>query len=503
VPVALVDFTAEYDGDTVEIRKGIDHVSDDHELFKRFPARFSPRGSGYARSDRTRSREEIPMNETEMLELDQRERSGEELEPGDVRRLREWRNEREREEREEWLRERAMSSHTEAGAAFNTPTRDSDGRLDAVRSQALRANERADFLPAASREHMEQQIRGDDDPRSGLAQATIALSDRDYYRAFAKWMNDPISGGHEWTDKERAAVQKVRWLERAMALGAGGTGGFLVPYELDPAIIISSAGAMSPLRQIARTVTTVQNEKRLVTSLGVTASWDLEAEQVSDDSPALLQPTITCKKGAAFVPVSYELFEDSDISQQVGSLFADAKAVFEASSFTITASQGPNGLITALVAAGGGTVIATGTNVLAQGDLYANQAALPARWRANAKWMMNLSILNGFRQLPQATGLNYSIISDATSPPTALGWPVYENSSMDGTLTGSAADYLVLSGDFQQYAIVDRLGAKLVTIPALVGANQRPTGQAGFYLHWRAGADVLIPDAFRLSNYST
>jgi HK97 family phage major capsid protein len=78
--------------------------------------------------------------------------------------------------------------------------------------------------------------------------------------------------------------------------------------------------------------------------------------------------------------------------------------------------------------------------VLAQADLYANQAALPARWRPNAKWMMNLSVINGFRQLPQATGLNYSVINDATSPPSALGWPVYENSNMDGMLTGAAAD---------------------------------------------------------------
>ena len=61
-----------------------------------------------------------------------------------------------------------------------------------------------------------------------------------------------------------------------------------------------------------------------------------------------------------------------------------------------------SGVITAVaaVAAVGGSVISTASNVLAQGDLYANQAALPARWRPNAKLMMNLSIINGFRQLP-------------------------------------------------------------------------------------------------------
>jgi HK97 family phage major capsid protein len=383
-------------------------------------------------------------------------------------------------------------------------TEDLHGPNGAVRSEALRANEKAEFLPEEARAHMERQLREDDDPEARLARYTVATSDRNYFRAFSAWMRDPVSGGHSWTPEEREAVQRVTWIDRAMALGAGGTGGFLVPYELDPQIIIASVGAISPLRQLGRVVTSAQNEKRLVTSLGVSASWDLEAEQVSDDSPALLQPAIVCKKGQAFVPVSIELFEDSDIAQQIGALFADAKNVHESLSFTLTQSQGPVGIITALVAAGGGTVIATGTNVLAQGDLYANQAALPPRWRPNAKWMMNLTILNGFRQLPQATGLNYSIVNDDGPIPKALGWEVYENSSMDSSLSGAAADYLVLSGDFKQFAIVDRIGTRIEVIPHLFSpTNQRPTNQRGFLLHWRTGSDVLIPDAFRLSNYST
>ena len=401
------------------------------------------------------------------------------------------------------------------------PTRTTEtGTGVKVRDQALAANERADFLPEKSREHMEATIRADDDPENRLARFVVETSDRDYFRAFAAWMRDPVSGGHEWTEPERAAVRRVKLLERAMALGAGGTGGFLVPYELDPSVVIAGVEAMcedafdlhgvsattnfhSPLREIARVDTTAQNEKRYVTSLGVTSTWTDEAAQQTDDSPALLQPTIAVKKGAAFVPVSLELFEDSGIAQEIAKLFADAKAVQEALGFTITQTGGPAGIITALVAAGGGTIIATGTNVLAQGDLYANQAALPARWRPNAKWMMNLSILNGYRQLPQATGLNYSIVDDSGPLPRALGWPIYENSSMDGTLTGAAADYLVLSGDFQQFAIVDRVGTTIEVIPHLFGANQRPTGQRGFYMHFRTGSNVLVADAFRLSNFST
>jgi HK97 family phage major capsid protein len=412
----------------------------------------------------------------------------------------------EREGREHLLRKLANTDAAEpawAGIPGDPATEAGRDAAHALaRDAALRANERASFLPDESKAHMETALRTDDDPENGLARYVVATADRSYYRAFAAWMNDPVSGGHSWSPEERQAVRRVRFVERALGLGSQG-GAFMTPYELDPAILISSAGAISPLRQIARVETTRFNTKKFVTSTGVVSTWTPESTEQTDDSPTLLQPSIDCKKGQAWVPVSFEVFEDTDIAAEVGKLFADAKAVQEGLGFTISQTNGPVGIITALVAAGGSTVIATGTNVLAQGDLYANQAALPARWRPGAKWMMNLSILNGYRQLPQATGLNYSIVDDSGPLPKALGWPIYENSSMDSTLTGAAADYLVLSGAFEQYAIVDRIGTAIETVPVVFGTNHRPTGQRGFLMHFRVGADVLIPDAFRLSNFST
>jgi HK97 family phage major capsid protein len=406
--------------------------------------------------------------------------------------------------RRERVRELASDSHAVerigVGDDHNLP---SGIATNDLRARALAANERAVFLPEASREHMEQQLREDDDPDARLARYVVETSKRDYLRAFARVLNDPVAGAQTWSNEEREAVRGVRWIERSMNL-TGAQGGFLVPYELDPSIIISSTGYVDPMRAVARVTTTAYNEKRFVTSTGVTSHWYAEEAEVTDDSPALLQPTVTCRKAMAFAPVSFELFEDSDIAQQIGRVFADSKAAEEARVFTTgNGTTEPKGIITALVAAGGSTVIATGTNVLAQGDLYANQAALPARWRSNARWMMNLSILNGYRQLPQATGLNYSIVNDDGPAPKALGWEISENSSMDATLTGSAADYLVLSGSFEQYAIVDRIGASIEVLPHLLGANRRPSGQRGFLMHWRVGADVLVADAFRLSNFST
>jgi HK97 family phage major capsid protein len=371
-----------------------------------------------------------------------------------------------------------------------------------LRGRALDANERAERLPDLARERVARALESDTDKQNRLATYVLELSAPAYYRAFTKYLRDPMAGPFEWSPEERAAWGRVQEL-RGMILGTGSAGGFLVPYELDPQILIAGTGAVDPMRAVSRVEVSAYNEKRFVTSLGVTASWDAEEAEVSDDTPTLVQPAIFAFKGAAFLPVSIELFEDSDIAEQVGALFADAKAQLEASAFTVGTGTGqPKGIITA-VSAVGGSVITTGTNAQAIADPYNNQNALPARWRPRARFMANLSIINGFRQLAKGASVQDSLVDDSVSPPRMAGWEVIENSNMDGSLTAAQNDYALLSGDFQQYIIVDRVGTTIELVPHLFGAAGRPKGQRGFYLHWRTGGDVVIADAFRLTNYNT
>jgi HK97 family phage major capsid protein len=372
-----------------------------------------------------------------------------------------------------------------------------------LRSRALAANDRCDTMPDAARTHMAAALQSDPDPESKLSRYVIATSDPDYMRAFSKWFADPVTGHREWDTRELAAYQRVASESRAMALGAVGTGGALVPYQLDPQILIAGTGSVNPMRELATVLPTAQNETRVVTSLGVTASWDAEAAEVSDDSPTLIQPSLTAFKGQAFLPVSVELFEDSDLQRQVADLFADAKAQLEADAFTLgNGTTAPQGVVTG-VSAVGGSVVASALTVLSLVDIVANQNSLPPRWRANAKWMANLSMINSARQIPLYSN-GPSIVNDATTPPRCLGWELYENSAMDGTIAaGATNDYVWLSGDFKRgYQIRDRVGTMLEFVPTLFGASLRPTGQRGFHMHWRTGGKVIIADAFRLTNYS-
>jgi HK97 family phage major capsid protein len=372
-----------------------------------------------------------------------------------------------------------------------------------LRARALTAVESAPGdVPDAVSQHVARVLENDTDPDSRMARYVIESSQPAYLRAFSAWMRDPQRGHLEWGPQERDAFARVQSMSRAMSLGTTTAGGFLVPYALDPQILISSAGSIDPMRALARVETTAANDQRFVTSAGVTASWDAEAAEVSDDSPTLAQPAISAFKGAAFVPVSMELFEDSTIGAQVGALFTDAKMQLEATAFTTGTGTGqPKGVITAVAAVGGSVVTSAGT-ALAVADITANQAALPARWRGNAKWMANLTIINQGRVLPLYTN-GPAAVSDASNPPKMLGWEVYENSSMDGTIAGGTTnDYCLLSGDFKQYIVVDRIGTSVEFVPHLFGASGRPTGSRGFYMHWRTGGDAVITDAFRLTNYS-
>ena len=50
--------------------------------------------------------------------------------------------------------------------------------------------------------------------------------------------------------------------------------------------------------------------------------------------------------------------------------------------------------------------------------------------------------------------------------------------------------------------MVTRVGTSIGVVQNVFGRNHRPIGAKGFLMHFRVGADCLIPDAFRLTNHS-
>ena len=335
-----------------------------------------------------------------------------------------------------------------------------------------------------------------------IAEWALVSGNEHYRSAFQKLMRDPLSGSHEFTEREREAFQRAQQLTRSMNL-TDGNGGYLVPFQLDPSVLLSNTGTSNAnLRAAFRVVQCTGDVWNGVSSAGVTASWDAEEAEVSDDAPTFTQPSIPVHKGAAFVPISIEALEDSNAEGEIAMMLADSKTRLEATSFITGSGSGqPKGLVTAAVAASK-TITSATTDTFAVADVYALKAALPARWRARAAWLANETTWDKTRQFATGTGPQSAFWADLGqgTPPQLLGRSVYESSEVDGSLTASAENYVVAYGDLHQYVIADRVGLRVEFIPHLFGSNRRPTGQRGFYAHWRTGGDLVVADAVRLLN---
>lgn len=330
-----------------------------------------------------------------------------------------------------------------------------------------------------------------------------------YERAFAKLVGNPTHGHLTWTPEEADAYRRVAEVhaeQRAMSL-TDNAGGYMVPLTLDPAVNLTSAGSVNPLRQIARVVQTSTESWNGITSAGVTAEWLAEAAEAADASPTLDQPSIPVHKGSAFVPFSFEIEGDAvNFLAELGKLLVDSAEQLSATAFATGSGNGqPRGFITALAAASP-TVVVTGdgSEVLADGDPVKLQNALPPRFQPNSRFVAALPTLNWLR-FAETTNGSLLYPSLQANPPTLLGRPVHEVSNMDGTLNPAAteANYVLAVGDWSQFVICDRVGSTLELVPHLVGSNRRPTGQRGALLWFRTGSDVVVDNAFRLLDVPT
>jgi HK97 family phage major capsid protein len=165
--------------------------------------------------------------------------------------------------------------------------------------------------------------------------------------------------------------------------------------------------------------------------------------------------TVTPVKAAAWITGTYELLEDSNFGEQLPTLLADAKDRLEEAAFATGTGAGvPPGVVP-----GATTVVTTATTtVIALGDVYAVQAALPPRFRnaPGAAWVANVAIINKIRQLDTAGGSSFWTNLGKGQPETLLGAPIYESTTMVGTV--SAGSLEAIFGDFGQFLIVDRVG---------------------------------------------
>jgi HK97 family phage major capsid protein len=362
------------------------------------------------------------------------------------------------------------------------------------------ANERRERAGGLTREDIQEHLRSlldTDDEMSdefdvgALARRMLVTGSPIYRRAWSKQlMGRPLSADEQ----------------RALSIGVGASGGFAVPYVLDPTIIPTSNLSVNPYRAISRTIQITGEEWRGVSSAGVTANYGAEATEASDNAPTLAQPTIDVERAQVFIPFSIEVGQDwGALQAEMAGLIQDAKDDLEATKFTTGLGHGssePQGIITGATT----TVSAGGVASFAVADVYKVEEALGPRFRPRAQWVANRFIYNKVRQFDTAGGaalwmqLGRGLANQVPTPGNTnaelIGYPANEASPMGAALTTGTK--IALLGDWRYYAIVDRIGMDVELIPHLFGTNRRPTGQRGLYAFWRNSAGVLDTNAFRV-----
>lgn len=363
-----------------------------------------------------------------------------------------------------------------------------------LRSRAMSAIEKMPVANDKVREAAMDILENRSDNPTKLAKQILLTSSPAYMRAWSKMANN---APQTLTTDESRAMDEVR----AMSL-TDAAGGFLVPFQLDPTVIITSAGSRNDIRQAARQVVATGDVWNGVSAAAVSWSWDAEAAEVSDDAPTFAQPAIPIFKAAGFVPTSIEAYEDmANAAQEVGRLLAQGKDDLEAVAFvTGNGTTAPTGIVTALTGTAS-EINAAADDTFAIADVYTLEGALPARYRSNASWLANNSIYNLIRRFDTSGGGGFWTNLNDGRPPQLLGRRALEAEAMDGTVTtsGAVSNFVAVYGDFSNYVIADRIGMTVEFIPHLFHvSNNRPSGSRGWYAHYRVGADSVADNAFRM-----
>lgn len=369
-----------------------------------------------------------------------------------------------------------------------------------LRSRALSAVETVQGLSDRSRQHITGLLEGldfEDGEEEGrgarqVAAHIVATSSPEYLRAWSKAFKTGMRTG-------QPDVTALGVLQRAASL-TDAAGGFAVPITIDPTLILNADGAVSPLRRIATIRTTVTDQLRLLDVTAVTASYDDEGSEVSDDTPTWDAPEIPVHMARAFIPHSIEIGMDyPGFSQDIAFLLQDSKATLEANKFVLgSGTKEPTGIVTALT--GTASEIAAATDdTLALEDIYTLDEELPERFYDNAQWLAHKKIYSAIRQAGGANLDDFWANMGQGQPPQLLGHPVNNASAMDGTVDAVTDNRVAILGDFRWFYIVDRIGFSMELIPHLFHTTtNRPSGQRGVFAYWRNGSDSVLDRAFRL-----
>lgn len=333
--------------------------------------------------------------------------------------------------------------------------------------------------------HIHKLFETIDEPET-LARHILKTGSKPYARAFAKFLSGRQA---EWTNEERAGITTV---------GTTTAGGYAVPYTLDPTLILTNDGSVSPLRPISRVEQIAGNTWKGLTSAGATVSRGVaEQTAVTETSLVFGQPSVTVQPVKAEIKFSIESDEDwPRLQTEVARILQDAKDNEEATSFFTGDGNAPNpnGILGTLDA---GSIVGSGLTVKLN-DVDSLIAALPDRFEPRARFVGHRKVFTSIANLDRAAGAtpNYQPLVQG-APQELRGYPRHNASAMEKDISRTGYKVL-LFGDFAYFLIVDKIGLSIELDPHVRDGDGKWTGQRAFLAHWRNSSEILVDSAFRV-----
>lgn len=368
-----------------------------------------------------------------------------------------------------------------------------------ARSRAMATiEERGQHLDNRQQTGLEKLLntRNEDTDGDLIARNLVLTSSDEYRSAFMKG----ISGNTYWTPEEARALNEYRALNE----GTTTQGGFAVPVLIDPTIILTSGAAAAPILDISTVKTITTNQWKGVSSAGFSFSYQAESAVVTDNTPSLAQPTIPVYRADGFLPYTVEIDQDwPGFEAEMNKLLAAGYLNLHASvTMTGTGSNQPTGIFTGMQNQTNSPahVILTTLGTLGAVDLRKAWAALPERFRPNAKWVLNVSVENQIRALGNNLAMSdYTINMTAEGVQQLMGRQVVDSDYAPAYSSVTTANSYLVVGDFSHFIIVQRAGMVVEPVSHLFDTTTgRPTGQRGWFAWARVGHDADTYNAFRL-----
>jgi HK97 family phage major capsid protein len=297
--------------------------------------------------------------------------------------------------------------------------------------------------------------------------------------------------------------------QKALSVGSGADGGYLVPLETEAAVI-RGVKNISPIRAIAgnRTVSATVYKKPFAVT-GPATGWVAEtATRPETNSPTLAELTFPTMELYAMPSATQTLLDDSavNIDEWLAEEIQIAFAQQEGTAFVSgDGNNKPKGFLAYTKIANGSWewdkigYVATGEDGgFAEENPSDNLIdliySLKSDYRSNAHWVMNRATQAAIRKIKDADG-NYiwQPGERADLSPTLMNYPIAESEDMPNVASNS---YSIAFGDFNRgYLVVDRAGIRVLRDPY----SAKP--YVLFYTTKRVGGGVQDFDAIKLLKF--